>query len=173
MGLLQSINEFLRGFPWERTFWSVRFVFIVLDILLVVLFIVLFAKSLKFRPKFYFNPEALAKKKKRIKERIWVAHWNHVLEKARKNPPQSLFLGIIEADGLVDNVLKKIGIPGEHMADRLERLAGRDLKSIDRLWRAHKVRNDLAHTPGFTLDPHDAEQILGDYEAFLKEIEAI
>jgi len=169
----QSIIDFFRDFPWERTFWSVRFVFIVLDILLVIFFVVIFAKALKFRPKFYFRPERVAKQKKRIKERIWVAHWNHILEKARKNPPQSLFLAILEADSLVDNVLKKAGVPGEHMADRLERLAGRNLKTIDRLWRAHKVRNDLAHTPGFTLDSHDAEQILSDYEAFLKEIEAI
>ena len=173
MGLLQSINDFFGGFPWQRTFFSVRFIFIVLNFVLVVIFVYAFIRSLKYRPKFYFNPGAVARRKKQIKEKRWVADWNHVLEKAHKSPPQSLFLGIIEADGLVDNVLKKIGVPGEHMADRLERLSGQDLKTMEHLWRAHKVRNDLAHTPGFTLDPRDAEEILGDYGAFLKEIEAI
>lgn len=173
MNPLQSIINALRDFPWERTFISVRLIFIILDVLLVAIFIYAFFQSIKYRPKFYFSPETLARRKKGITEKKWRSSWRHVLEKAHKNPPQSLFLGIIEADGLVDNVLKKIGVPGEHMADRLEQLSGRNLKTMERLWRAHKVRNDLAHTPGFTLDPHDAEQIFEDYEAFLKEIGAI
>ncbi|KKU94077.1 MAG: hypothetical protein UY26_C0003G0227 [Candidatus Jorgensenbacteria bacterium GW2011_GWA1_48_13] len=174
MNLLQSIINAVSDFPWVRTFWSVRFIFIVLNIILAVLFVYVFIRALKYRPKFYFDSEALAKRKKIIREGAkWGDKWKYLLEKARAHPPQSLFMGVVEADGLVDSVLKKIGVPGEHMADRLERLAGRNLKTIERLWRAHKVRNDLAHTPGFTLDSHDAEEILGDYEAFLKEIGAI
>ncbi|HXF44130.1 MAG TPA: hypothetical protein VNK70_01565 [Candidatus Paceibacterota bacterium] len=173
MDILQSAIDVVRDFPWFRTFNAVRWVFIFLDFALVVIFVYAFAKGLKYRPKFYFRPDELAKKKQIIKDRKWQVHWSHILEKSRRTPPQSLFMAIIEADGLVDTVLKKIGIPGEHMADRLERLANRNLNTIDRLWRAHRVRNDLAHTPGFTLDPRDAEQILVDYEEFLKEIGAI
>ena len=46
-----------------RTFWSVRFIFIVLNIILAVLFVYVFIRALKYRPKFYFDSEALAKRK--------------------------------------------------------------------------------------------------------------
>ena len=63
-----------------------------------------------------------------------------------------------------------MNLPGEHMADRLERLASRYLKSINKLWQAHRIRNDLVHTPGFVLNPVDAKGVLENYQDFLKEI---
>ena len=86
------------------------------------------------------------------------------------SPPQSLTLGIIEADSFIDDVLKKMDLRGEHMADRMEQLTRMDLKSADNLWKAHRVRNDLVHTSGFTLSKGDAERALQYYEDFLKEV---
>jgi hypothetical protein len=64
-------------------------------------------------------------------------------------------------------------IPGEHLADRLSNLDQDDIKSMNRVWRAHRLRNDLVHTPGFAVSPSDAQQAMDDYEAFLKEMEVI
>ena len=53
---------------------------------------------------------------------------------------------IIEADKLVDNVLKRAGLQGNSMADRLrkaEKMIPR--KVYQEMWDAHKLRNQLVH----------------------------
>ncbi|MDP3975076.1 MAG: hypothetical protein Q8P88_02220, partial [Candidatus Jorgensenbacteria bacterium] len=85
----------------------------------------------------------------------------------------SYVLAIIEADKLVDDALKTSGLQGEHMADRLEKLRVEDYPTLDRLWRAHRVRNELVHTPDFGINEGDAKDVLRVYEKFLKELGAL
>jgi hypothetical protein len=55
-------------------------------------------------------------------------------------------LAIIDADKLVDNVLKKANVRGESMGERLravEKLVPRNV--YNDMWEAHKIRNRLVH----------------------------
>lgn len=168
MEFLQNIYQWFINLPWRDTFFVLRWIFIVLDVILLVAFVYVFIRALEFRPKFFFNLKP--KKRSPLKDPKLLKRWQEIMRKAASSPPQSLTLAIIEADSFVDDVLKKMNVAGEHIADRLERLGRRDLKTIDRLWKAHRIRNDLVHTPGFTLPPADAKNVLENYEAFLKEI---
>ena len=96
--------------------------------------------------------------------------WQDITKKFNVGSPDSIRVAIIEADGLADSALKQMGLRGEHMADRLENISDQELKSLDRLWRAHKLRNDLVHSPGFEVSSGEAERAMGDYQAFLSEI---
>jgi len=51
---------------------------------------------------------------------------------------------IMEADKLLDWCLQLIGIPGHTMGDRLKNSRG-VLRNLDDVWKAHKLRNQLAH----------------------------
>ena len=68
-------------------------------------------------------------------------------------------LAVIEADKLADTVLKKAGVKGESMAERLrqvEKIADRSV--YQRMWEAHKVRNELVHEINHaSLNDHHAE----------------
>jgi len=66
-----------------------------------------------------------------------------------------------------------MGLAGEHMADRLGQIKEAEVRTLDRLWRAHRVRNDLVHSPGFSLSLFDAKRVIDDYEAFLKEVKVL
>lgn len=56
---------------------------------------------------------------------------------------------IIQADILVDSILKQASVAGETMGERLKRLRGKmDNNSYNHLWQAHKKRNELVHEPG-------------------------
>ncbi|MFH1161940.1 MAG: hypothetical protein V1696_01560 [Candidatus Jorgensenbacteria bacterium] len=171
MQTLQRIFEAIGGFPWRGLAHGVRDVFLFLDILVVVTFIVLLFFAARCRPKFVRKPSRpkrpapLEAKREEVRER-----WQRILVKAASDPPQSYVLAIIEADKCVDDVLKDLGLKGEHMADRLEQLDHTDFKTFEKLWRAHRVRNDLVHTQDFSIDPTDAKEVLEIYEAFLKEL---
>lgn len=169
---LEGLAHGLIDAPWARVLYAIRWAFIFLDILLVVAFILVFIKALEYRPKFSFRYRSAAKKSP-FDTKLFEGRWDRIAKGAPKNAPQSYVLAIIEADKLVDDALKLMGLQGEHMADRLEKLRVEDYPTLDRLWRAHRVRNELVHTPDFGIDSADAEDVISVYEKFLKELGAL
>ena len=92
--------------------------------------------------------------------------WNHIESSEGA-------LAIIEADKLVDNVLRRGGIMGESMADRLRKVEGlisRD--TYQGMWDAHKLRNNLVHEMGHHLDPQRTQATLWKVKKFLTELGA-
>ena len=149
-------------------YYAIATVFVLLDIALLIGVIIVIPKARKYRPHF-LKPKEL-KRKLYQKDASAKRRWDAILAKAPKSPPQSFALAIIEADKFVDDVLKRLGFHGEHMADRLERLNTGSIASLDRVWQVHRARNELVHNPDFEIKPHDAEEMLGVYQKFLEEL---
>lgn len=114
------------------------------------------------------SPEA----RKKVRDPRILKHWNHVAQKANTGRPENLRLAVLEADALVDYFLKTSGYQGEHMADRLGQIAHSQVKSLERVWKAHRLRNDIVHTPGYVVSPKVAEDALKAYRDFLLELDA-
>lgn len=169
---LENLAKGIVDAPWARFLYGIRWVFIFLDIMVVVAFILVFIKAREYRPKFShrYRPKTKAPL---FDTKLFADRFARIMKGAPKAPPQSYVLAIIEADKLVDDALKTSGLQGEHMADRLEKLRVEDYPTLDRLWRAHRVRNELVHTPDFGIDEGDAKDVLKVYEKFLKELGAL
>ena len=86
---------------------------------------------------------------------------------------ENLRLAVIEGDALVDSFLKRAGYEGEHMADRLSQLSAGEVPALERLWDAHRLRNNIVHTPGAAISSHEARAAMKAYEDFLKELGAL
>lgn len=73
--------------------------------------------------------------------------WNHVEELVRSSAPSNLKMAVIEADKIIDDLLKVIFPGQETMGERLKlaRPLFSDYKVYDDLWYAHKIRNALVH----------------------------
>lgn len=155
---------------WDSIFVAARTVFIVLDIILLIAFLWVFMKAWQYRPR--LEPYKVRQKRSfTIRDAVFKERWDFLTRKvAESKTVDALKLAIIEADKLADDALKKLGVRGEHMADRLEHLSSGEMRTLERLWRAHRLRNDLVHTPDFNLTPELAGRTLEDYRAFLKEI---
>ncbi len=103
---------------------------------------------------------------------VVLKHWSAIVKRANTGTPENIRWSIMEADALVDFVLKERQMLGDTMADRLGNFRRDDYKTIDKLWDAHKLRNEIAHTPGFQVKSRQAERALVAYRDFLKEIKA-
>ncbi|MBW3538289.1 hypothetical protein KY386_02225 [Candidatus Parcubacteria bacterium] len=79
---------------------------------------------------------------------------------------------VSEADKLLDYVMRESGARGETMADRL-RSFERRFSDVNGVWRAHKLRNSLAHDVGFDLVASQAREALRDFERGLKDLGAL
>lgn len=147
---------------------------VVISLILILVFIFLFflflgkGKKIKAKvkePKIEDGAEALLE---RFNE-----NWNGVLIHINTNNESDWKLAIMEADKIVDEILILKGYKGESMAERLTSIGKNELKSLELLWEAHKVRNRIAHQPGFTLDYNQARKIISYYEEVLKDLRAL
>lgn len=151
-------------------------IFILIDAVLVFGFLYALSEGWKFRPHFYPHAShaqtasghaapVADPRRKMVQER-----WQGIMKKFNEaTSNDSRKLAIIEADKLIDTLLKDSGFEGEHMADRLQQLSPEKVTTLDRLWRAHRLRNQIVHSHDFEISPTLTERTIEDYEAFLKE----
>ncbi|RJP45691.1 hypothetical protein C4587_00425 [Candidatus Parcubacteria bacterium] len=157
------------GFWSSKPFGVIKGIFLILDALLAFGFVLAVVKGLKFRPHFEIRGSSTRARAASQRNKFFRDRWDATMKKFMQGTPDAVRVAIIEADSLVDEALKQMSFPGEHFADRLQKLNKEDFKTLDRLWAAHRIRNDLVHTPGFFLSASDAKGVLEDYQAFLKE----
>jgi hypothetical protein len=92
-----------------------------------------------------------------------------------KTGASGLKSSINEADKLFDHVMLSQGLYGSTMGERLKSARGRfsNYSTYDAVWRAHKLRNTLAHEFNFDLVPSQAHEALADFERGLRELGAL
>ena len=153
-------------------FSGLRVFFIVLNVLVFGVLVYAFVRSFEVRPKFH---RSWRRKKKVItlRQSVFREKWRTILRKFQGGSPEAMRITIIEADALADEALKQMNLKGDTMADRLGRLNPDDVASLSRMWRAHRLRNDIVHRAGFSFAPEEAQGALNDVEAFLQDIGAL
>lgn len=166
---MNTMFEILNNLTLGGTFSVARGAIIFLDLVLFSVFVYAFLKAFEYRPRFVRDPR-LARAKPVLSDPALRKQWLAILENADLKPPQSYALAIIEADKFTDSILKSAGYPGEHMADRLETLNGSEFTTLDGLWRAHRLRNELVHTSDFEVSHQDTKHALRAYQKFLTEL---
>lgn len=174
MGILERANQFFseRTDRWLLYFVAFRYIFIFLDIVVLTALIVVARKAVRFRPR--VHPEHTHRKRAlTLADESMRRRWNAIVEAVKRGTPAAWKNAVIDADKLVDDALQGMGLPGAHTADRLSKIHPGELASLDRVLRAHRLRNNLVHTPGFEITPDEAKKALLDFQAFLREIKVI
>lgn len=134
--------------------------FFVVAALLVVVFVAMVGKRLR-KPEMRggMTPERVR------------SLWSEI-EATGKQGTMGAKLAILEADKLLDSVLKSLGFPGETMGERLK-TAQYKHPALQQVWPAHKLRNQLAHDVAFELTPRSASQALHDFRAALRTLRVL
>jgi len=97
--------------------------------------------------------------------------WKKVQTLLKKGDEANLKLSIIEANNILDDILKRMGLPGRDMGERLTQITQAEISSVDKIWEAHKLRNRIVHESKIKVSYEEAERAVGDIEAALKELE--
>lgn len=99
--------------------------------------------------------------------------WENVKKRLQSNAPADWKLAVLEADAIMDELLKKMNYHGETMAERLRSIEPSDFQALQHVWNAHKMRNRIAHEVEYALSRDEAERIVSLFEKGLKEFEYI
>src|SRR3989344_111310 len=95
--------------------------------------------------------------------------WEKVQELAYSNSPSDWRLAIIEADVMLEDVLRQKGHIEDNLGDMLKATDKTDLLTLQDAWEAHKVRNDIAHLgANFELSDREAKRVVALFENVFK-----
>ena len=99
-------------------------------------------------------------------------NWLKIEKQLNINEPSSFQLTIINADKLLDQALRDSAYKGDTMAERMK--SAKDVWSKrDELWRAHKLRNEIAHESNVIVSYQEARIAISSFKQALKDLGAI
>jgi hypothetical protein len=107
-------------------------------------------------------PPELTIKKKKLKIK-----WLEIKEKLKSENESEYKVAVIEADNLIDDLLKKLGYKGENLSERLDNIYPGQVEHIEEIRRAHETRNRIIHEENFQISQKEAKETLDLYEKFL------
>lgn len=96
-------------------------------------------------------------------------HWQAIKDKIQSDNPADWQWAIIEADKILEEMVKRMGYLGANLGERLKAVEPSDFLTLNEAWEAHKVRNQIAHEPGFVMDRHKAALTISRFERVFNE----
>lgn len=161
--------DFLLAFPWGAALVVLKVLALITIAVGLYWYITTLKKIKALAPE---SPVAFQEVGTLPKE-IVAQPWVEIQQKMASPNPAEWGLAVIQADAVLDKILKASGYIGDTMSDRLKQINAAELSAIDDVWRAHKIRNRLAHGTGGAITRLEAEEAIRGYEKAFRELSYI
>lgn len=100
--------------------------------------------------------------------------WRDVQAHSASENQNDWKLAIIEADILLGELLEKLGYAGNTIGEKLKGVSPNSFQSVNQAWRAHNVRNRVAHEGAdFELSKKEAQEVITQYKMVFDEFDFI
>lgn len=100
--------------------------------------------------------------------------WQKILDYMESDNPAEWRVAVLEADVMLDEVIKKAGGVGDTLGERLKSVDPDGFKSLQVAWDAHKVRNMIAHEGAdYQLTKREAKRVIDLYGQVFNEFHYI
>ncbi len=115
---------------------------------------------------------ALLKEKER--NRNANPRWHYILTLVESPNESDWRVSIMEADSMMEEILKENGLSGGTVSELLEGAKDSGYRSIQDAWSAHLIRNQIAHVGSeFPLSQVEARRVIKMYQNFFEELRII
>lgn len=99
--------------------------------------------------------------------------WQKIVKRLEAGLESEYKLAVIEAEEILNQALKGIGLKGESAGERINQLTTTLVSNLDALKDAHKIRSNIVHDPNYRLSLEEARKILEIYKKSLGDLEVI
>ena len=104
-----------------------------------------------------------------ITKRRSLKGWEQIKKRIISTEQQDWKLAVLEADTILNEILKMSGYLGSDLTKKLETLKAENLQSLDEIKKAHSVAAQIMKDPGMELKKEDAISALKIYKkAFIE-----
>lgn len=95
--------------------------------------------------------------------------WKQILARLNSEDANNWRLAILEADHILNEILKMSGYLGK-MDEKLPKLEAGQLSNIEDIRRAHSVRDRISGDPSFPITKEEAAEVVRVYETSFREL---
>jgi len=95
--------------------------------------------------------------------------WKHIIKRMKTKDSIQWKLAIVEADAVLDEILKEAGYRKDTTDERFKQLTPAVLSNTDMLMEAHRVRNRVSQEPDFEISFKEALDVLKVYKKSFQE----
>ncbi len=96
--------------------------------------------------------------------------WNKVLTYLSSDSSSDWKLAIIEADTLLEGMMKDLGFQGNTLGDRLKMASKETFNGLSSAWEVHNIRNRIAHEGlAYDISKHEANRVIAIYESLFRQ----
>ncbi|HEY6021130.1 MAG TPA: hypothetical protein VIY48_14855, partial [Candidatus Paceibacterota bacterium] len=99
------------------------------------------------------------------------SRWDHIIMLATGAGHGDWRRAILEADIMLFDVMREQGYPGTTVGEQLKNANPIQMTTLDLAWKAHKVRNEIAHGgEAYVLNERDARATIDYYRRVFEEL---
>lgn len=170
--LLYKIYELLVALFEALNLQSVKVISIILSVIAGIGIIYTVIRIIQLKRKEVEEIKDIMPKEISPEERHY--RWNAIRNHLESLNEVEWRMAIMEADNILDDIIKAIGTTGENLGERLKNMEPSDFNNLQNAWEAHKVRNRIAHEGmKFKITKEEATRVIGLYEKIFKEFKFI
>ncbi len=108
-----------------------------------------------------------------ISKRRTLKAWKQIQKRLKIKKESQLKLAILEADQILNEILRMSGYQGKNLDERLSQIMPAQLCNIEEVKQAHKLKNRIISEPDFSIAPNEAEMIIEIYKKAFQELNLI
>ena len=168
---MDNIPSFILNPEFTGILFYIRIIFIIISTILFSSIVFFLLKTSWLKHRMVENLTEFITYKPLGKGRL-AKEWGKIESRLDSGKEAEYKMAIIEADNILDEVLERMGYKGDSITDRLKQINSSVLENIDKVWEAHRVRNNVVHDPDFKVTKDKTEEVLGVYKKSLENLEA-
>jgi hypothetical protein len=164
-----NLISFIISPPFSVWLLGIKIFFIFISLFLLGMIIFGFLKSAWFNLRFKDNiNEILSYKPAGTKKTE--KNWKKIMMKLNSGLESEYKLAVIEANNMLEDVLKRMGYSGETITEKLKKVSSDVIPDIEEVKEANAVRNNIVYDPNYSLSLDRAKKIMEVYEKAFKDI---
>jgi len=163
--------DFLLNPPFPEYFLVMKIVFILI-FLYFLLAIIFNLKNTHYLQWYYGESFSEFMSKRPYGTKKMDVVWSDITKRLDTGIEADYKLAIMEADEVLETVLKKVGYSGKTLGEMLESLTYVQLLNVHEIKTVHKTRGDIIRDPNYMLSLGEAKKLLKIYHKALVDLEA-
>ena len=169
---LKSAFDMLVSPQLQEKLFVFKIIFIIVSIIFLAAIVYYILNTSYLRHLFIYDLEDTSSRKDYGRSRI-SKRWQKIKKRLEKDNEAEYKLALIEADKMLDDILKEMGHGEESLNEKLKHLSSSDISNLEELLKANEICQNVIRDPDYRLDKEKAEEIISIFEKSFKGLEAL
>jgi len=108
-----------------------------------------------------------------ISKRRTLKAWKQIQKRLRSDRMNDLKLAVLEADKILDEILRMAGYGGKNLDERLEEMSPDEFSNLEELKQVHKFKHRISNEPDLVITFNEAQIAVDIYKKVFQELDLI